>query len=233
MAAVAPPASALLQVLIQDTATEEDLRRVDEHPEVLLDALAHWVDVQLAACLDAASDSATGEVGPRQVAAVPVRRIEPVAAPRPQLPAASDFPPLSAAAAPQKTKQRRRLAPTPVAVAPAVQLGDAASSSAAEPFKAPAEQLAPPTPGHAAAACTPTPSRQPSELALPASRLEARLSGDSPAPHAHGEARGLVPSAERGAGLEGRLSGGPAGGGGGGSGGGCGATGCCVTLLKP
>ena len=148
MAAVAPPASALLQALIQDTATEEDLRRVDEHPEVLLDALAHWVDVQLAACLDAASDSATGEVGPRQVAAVPVRRIEPVAAPRPQLPAASDFPPLSAAAAPQKTKQRRRMAPTPVAVAPAVQLGDAASSSAAEPFKAPAEQLAPPTPGH-------------------------------------------------------------------------------------
>ena len=38
MAAVAPPASALLQALIQYTATEEDLRRVDEHPEVLLDA---------------------------------------------------------------------------------------------------------------------------------------------------------------------------------------------------
>ena len=51
MAAVAPPASALLQALIQDTATEEDLRRVDEHPEVLLDALAHWGDVQLAARL--------------------------------------------------------------------------------------------------------------------------------------------------------------------------------------
>ena len=91
MAAVAPPAAALLQALLQDTATEEDLRRVDEHPEVLLDALAHWVDVQLAACLDAASDSATSEVGPRQVAAAPVRRIEPVAAPRPQLPAQTDL----------------------------------------------------------------------------------------------------------------------------------------------
>mgnify|MGYP004161374547 CR=1 FL=1 len=31
-------ALSLLQALIQDTATEEDLRRVDEHPEVLLDA---------------------------------------------------------------------------------------------------------------------------------------------------------------------------------------------------
>ena len=118
----------LLLRLLSDEATEEELRRVDAQPHLLLPSLTRWVDERLHALLvDAA---ASGEaVAPRRAA--DLRAVaSPTMAPRASAPAAvpkaSDFPPLAAAlplgaalAAPRRVggaKQRRRMAPTQVAV---------------------------------------------------------------------------------------------------------------------
>ena len=178
----------LLLLLLSDEATEEELRRVDAQPHLLLPSLTRWVDERLHALLvDAA---ASGEaVAPRRAA--DLRAVaSPTMAPRASAPAAvpkaSDFPPLAAAlplgaalAAPRRVggaKQRRRMAPTQVAVpsssqtsvpspAPFGQSADtaavvaAAAGAVSEPLERRAQPLALTTTPTATPSPTPTPTR--------------------------------------------------------------------------
>ena len=95
---------ALLLRLLSDEATEDELWRVDQQPDLLLHALTRWVDA-LSACLTNAADSVSGEaVVPRRAVVPPTHSlalssptmVPPTPAPA-TVPAASEFPPLGGA----------------------------------------------------------------------------------------------------------------------------------------
>ena len=52
---------ALLLRLLGDEATEDELRRVDQQPHLLLHSLTRWVDEQLLACLTDTAGAVSGE----------------------------------------------------------------------------------------------------------------------------------------------------------------------------
>ena len=222
---------ALLLRLLGDEATEDELRRVDQQPHLLLHSLTRWVDEQLLACLTDTAGAVSGEAVASRRAAAPSTHLRTVAsptivppAPAPAaVPAASEFPPLGAAmplgaalAAPRRIapKQRRRMAPTQVTIpastqasvpspAPFGQSADAAADAAPEPFQRQAQPVA-------ALAALAAPAEQPAvqtpepvALATPDARIP---SGDTPGARLPGRAAAVhQPAVLVGLGLEARL----------------------------
>jgi hypothetical protein len=195
---------ALLHRLLSDEATEDELRRVDQQPHLLLHSLTRWVDEQLLACLTDAASAVSGEAVATRRAAAPSTHQRTVAsptmlppAPAPAaVPAASEFPPLGAAmplgaalAAPRRIapKQRRRMAPTQVAMPASTQ----ASVPPPAPFGQPAVAAA--LDAAAAAGLAPEPFLR---HAQPVAALAARAAlAEQPAVHTPGSADLRTPGA--------------------------------------